>query len=1242
MAPKVSTNASKRKAIIKAKTFLKPKLATSEAGKAAKASKSQGGAGPGSPNAKGSPRKSSANGKGSPRKSKTVEETYQKKTPVEHILLRPDTYVGSVEKQEDQLWVWDADAKEMQHRNISYVPALYKIFDEILVNAADNLQRDKKMDSIKVDIDLKQKRIKIWNNGKGLPIQIHKQHKVYVPELVFGHLLTSDNYDDTEKKVTGGRNGFGAKLTNIFSSRFIVETASGGKVYKQQWMSNMSRKGKPEIKRHTGEEYTSVEFWPDLDKFGMSDLEADVVGLMRRRVYDVAGTSGGHCSVFLDGKKLPLKSFEDYCALFHAGEGHVYLKANKRWELLVARSDGDGFQQCSFVNSISTPKGGTHVQYVVDQLIDAIVAKASKAAGKGTEVKRVNVKNHLWFFVNCLIENPAFSSQTKEQMTLKASSFGSTCDLTKAFIEEVLEKTDIVKAVVAEAQAKMISQMDKNAKSGARGKRLFGIPKLEDANDAGGKFASECTLILTEGDSAKALAVAGLAVIGRDRYGVFPLRGKLLNVRDASQRQVMENKEIMSVVKILGLSFDSEKQKKDLRYGSVMIMADQDHDGSHIKGLLINLFHHWWPNLVQNNGFLKEFVTPIVKATKGSDVQVFFTQTEYEAWKEKNNGGHGWQTKYYKGLGTSTSAEAKEYFSDLETHRLEFHWNSKKDGELVDMAFNKARADDRKSWINSYEEGTCVDHSQPSITYEDFVNLELVQFARYDVMRSVPSVMDGLKPTQRKIMYCCFKRNLRTDVKVAQLVGYIAEHSAYHHGEASLSSSIISMAQDFVGSNNLNLLVPSGQFGTRLQGGKDHASARYIYTRLSPFARLVFSQYDDAILSYQEEEGQRIEPTWYVPIIPFVLVNGASGIGTGWSTDLPNYDPRAIIENLRLFIKKQKMKPMKPWYRGFSGSIKASGKGKYENTGVCHETDKGVEITELPLRKWTQDYKEFLQTMLPGSDKPSKLHLQDVREYHTETKAHFVLKMSPEMIEAAKKDGLENTFKLNGSIAETNMVLFDHNGCIKKYKNVMEIMQEFATVRLEYYEKRKKYLVDKLTLEKDLLYNRARFIGMIVTNKLVVSNRKKDDLVKDLTRLKFSKFGETTAPRTGFEYLLIMQIASLTKERKLELERLLNEKTSELETLKKTTVAQMWEKDLNRLETAINELYDAEAEPSGKKRKAPQGKSKKSGEGEAEEGEEAAEALADPFENPLGDIARWTAGALKEMTGHGSSKRRRT
>merc|ERR1719440_1719904 len=511
------------------------------------------------------------------------------------------------------------------------------------------------------------------------------------------------------------------------------------------------------------------------------------------------------------------------------------------------------------------------------------------------------------------------------------------------------------------------------------------------------------------------------------------------------------------------------------------------------------------------------------------------------------------------------------------------------------MAFSKSRADDRKVWMNNYEEGTFIDHSKNVISYEDFVKLELVQFSKYSVMRSVPSIMDGFKPSQRKVLYSCFKRNLRSDCKVAQLVGYVGEHSAYHHGEMSLAGTIISMAQDFVGSNNINLLVPSGQFGTRIQGGSDHASARYIYTRLAPVTRHIFSPLDDAILSYLNEDGQKIEPQYYVPIIPMVLVNGASGIGTGWSTDVPNYSPLQIIENLRRFIRGKKMKPLKPWYRGFKGTLTNQSKHHYTSRGKWWENDKGIEITELPLRKWTQDYKEFLQGMLPGGEGKAKTKIEDVREYHTEKSVHFSVKMSDEELKKAKSKeagGVDSCFKLAGSLSETNMMLFDSEGKIQKYKTPVHILEEFATVRMKYYKIRKEYLIQKLTLERDLLNNRARFIKMIIEKKLKINNRKKADVVKDLTRLKFQKFGDTKAPRTGFEYLLIMQIASLTKERYEELKRLAKEKAAELEKVKRTTHQHMWLTDLDHLEAAIKALYAKDAAEDAKTGKGSKSKGK--------------------------------------------------
>ena len=334
-------------------------------------------------------------------------------------------------------------------------------------------------------------------------------------------------------------------------------------------------------------------------------------------------------------------------------------------------------------------------------------------------------------------------------------------------------------------------------------------------------------------------------------------------------------------------------------------MTDQDHDGSHIKGLLINFIHHFWPSLLKMNGFLKEFVTPLLKATKGNQTLSFFTINEFENWAQTNLGGNlkGWKVKYYKGLGTSTTKEAKEYFSAIDTHQLEFEYLDQEDDDVIDLAFSKKLADKRKEWLTTYTPEMYVDHTVKTLRYKDFVNKELIQFSIADCQRSIPCLCDGLKPGQRKILFSCFKRKLKGEIKVAQLSGYVAEHSAYHHGEVSLHQTIVNMAQNFVGSNNVNVLLPIGQFGSRILGGKDAASPRYIFTSLSGVTRYLFHEDDDPLLNYLEEEGQSIEPNYYLPIIPLSLVNGAEGIGTGWSTNIPCHNPRDIVKNLQRMMR---------------------------------------------------------------------------------------------------------------------------------------------------------------------------------------------------------------------------------------------------------------------------------------------------------------------------------------------------
>lgn len=1202
-----------------------------------------------------------------PGAGKTIEETYQKKTQLEHILLRPDTYVGSVEKHKQKLWVYEGGA--MVHREVEYVPGLYKIFDEILVNAADNKQRDPSMNSLQVTIDVPGCCISVYNNGDGVPVEIHQEEGIYVPELIFGHLLTSSNYDDHERKTTGGRNGYGAKLTNIFSTEFVIETADGRrqKKYKQVFSGNMGNKSKPEItKCKQSENWTRVTFKPDLEKFNMSELEQDVVALMKKRVVDMAGTLGKTVKVELDGQKVPVKSFPEYVKLYIDSankegpnkEGpelqSLHLKVNDRWEVCVSLSEGQ-FQQVSFVNGIATIRGGTHVEHVASQIASHVMEAVHKK-NKNANVKLHTVKGHLWVFVNALIDNPAFDSQTKETLTTRLGSFGSRCDLPLDFLKKVAS-SGIVDNLLSWADYKLKKDLKKT--DGTKRSNILGIPKLDDANDAGGKDSDKCTLILTEGDSAKALAMAGIGQVGRDHYGVFPLRGKLLNVREANTKQLTENAEIQNIKKILGLQHEKNYDSTNgLRYGHLMIMTDQDHDGSHIKGLLINFIHKFWPSLLKVPSFLVEFITPIIKATNNRNKSVlsFYSMPDYEEWKEKLGGNaSAWTIKYYKGLGTSTAAEGQEYFEHIAKHKKDFVWADNQDDIAIDLAFSKKRISDRKNWLSNFQPGTCLDQREKRIKYRDFINKELILFSMADLERSIPSMVDGLKPGQRKILFCSFKKNLVKEAKVAQFIGYVSEHSAYHHGEQSLASTILGMAQDFVGSNNINLLEPLGQFGTRNQGGKDSASARYIYTRLSPVTRLIFPKDDDVLLNYLNEDGQSIEPSWFVPIIPMVLVNGSEGIGTGWSSYVPNYNPRDIIANLKRLLKDEPVEPMDPWYKGFKGSIEKTIKATgvtYTMTGIIDApNDSMLKITELPIRRWTGDYKEYLESMCAESgkekdkekgkdknkDKTKKKDkdkdkennkekeppfLETVRSYCDDVNVDFEVTLSEENMNIAKQEGLVKKFKLTSTLAITNMHLFGPDGKIRKYETPEEILEEFFTLRLEYYVKRKDALFKNITLEMRKLDEKVRFILAVVKGEIKVNNRKRAELFKELKQKGYASFpknkkknepvaaGATdddegneespadAADASDYDYLLSMSIGTLTLEKVQQLIAQQENLSLEVERLRLTEPKALWFQDLDALEKELDRL-DTIFQKAQEKRRDAQEKNRKKKEAES-------------------------------------------
>ncbi|KAI0971156.1 DNA topoisomerase [Xylaria arbuscula] len=1144
---------------------------------------------------------------------KTATEKYQKLTQLEHIIKRPDTYIGSVEPTEQSMWVFNKETELMEYRKVAFVPGLYKIFDEILVNAADNKQNDPTMSYIKVNINRELGEISVENNGKGIPVEMHEKERVYIPELVFGHLLAGSNFDDEEQRTVGGRNGYGAKLCNVFSTEFTLECqdSKNGKRYKQTWHDNMSKMDKAKITSNKTSDFVRVTFSPDYQRFGMPNgIDSDLEALLNRRVYDMAGTVRG-VKVYLNGTMIKL-NWEKYCGMYakaiaqereaDESSGKVILedsKGHQRWEVAFTVSDGT-FHQVSFVNSIATTQGGTHVNYISDMICNSLLKHVNKKR-KGLALKANNIKNYIFIFVNCLVTNPAFSSQTKEQLTTKTSQFGSKCELTDKFLKKIAE-TDAVANILhfAEQKAdKMLAKSDGNKRS------RISNAKLVDANLAGTKHGHECTLILTEGDSAKSLAVAGRAILDPDRIGVFPLRGKMLNVRDAPVDQILKNQEIQNIKQFLGLKHKTTyTDTKSLRYGHLMIMADQDHDGSHIKGLLINFLEVQYPSLLKISGFFQEFITPIVKVWQGPNpkkplkLKSFFTQPQYEEWKESHQAEiKRWHSKYYKGLGTSSNEDAQVYFNDLDSHLKQFHTMQPTESELFELAFSKKKADARKEWLGRFVPGTYLDHSTRQVTYDDFVNKELILFSMADNMRSIPSVIDGLKPGQRKVIYSCLKRNLVKDQKVVELAGYVSGETAYHHGEVSLQQTIVGLAQNFVGSNNVNCLEPSGNFGSRLAGGSDAASARYIHTRLSPFARRVFSSLDEPNLDHHVEDGKKIEPKVYAPVIPMVLVNGADGIGTGWSTYIPNYHPIDIITNLRRrmgrFENDSEEKPfenMTPWFRGWKGTLQPAGPHRYQCNGIASQDEKKpneVIVTELPVRIWTDDFKARLEDIIRAEKAPS--FIKDYKEFNDHQNVHFEIQLDEKHMKAALDEGLLEKFKLVKQIATSNLVAFDTRGMIRKYDKVEDIMEEFFHFRMEMYSQRKSHWLNVYHSDYRKLKNQARFIQEIMDDQLVVSRKKKQVIVAELRERKYEAFAKNTDMKKtkdedeededdnekaadanddahGYDYLLSMPIWSFTQERLDRLKEQIAKKKTEHDELQKLSEKDLWCKDLDDFE----------------------------------------------------------------------------
>jgi len=1049
---------------------------------------------------------------------------YKKLSQIEHIKLRPDMYIGGVKSEPQRVSTFDGNAISVDEIEIS--TGLYKIFDEVLVNAMDQVRLGK---SSVIAVNISETNFSIENNSAP-PLDFDDEYGVFIPELIFGHLLTSSNYDDSVQRTVGGKNGLGVKLTNIFSKTFLVEIHNGGKKYSQEFSAGMTRIAPPKTKVvKTQKQSTKITVEPDESVFG-ADSVKNIGKVLAKRVLDAAMIFP-QAKFVLNGTRVSCKKLSSYLGFFGVEQG-VVEGAFGEWRVALSFCPDGRPVHASFVNGIYTKFGGTHVDAVWKQIRDIVPG-----------IPVAVLKQHVHVVLVGFVINPDFDSQSKNRLTTKLPA--SRVKLPEAILKKVRSKQFGLHAILDHTQR--IQQEVALKKTDGKKKARINIPKLDDANYAGTKKSGECALILTEGDSAKTFAISGLSVVGRDRFGVFPLKGKVMNTRNMSTKRIAENSELNNLRAILGLRYGTDysdpKNAAALRYGKIIIATDADVDGFHIRGLVMNALIDQYPSLAKIPDFFSFFITPILKASwKGQKID-FFRVEDFDEWKRDRS---GYSVKYYKGLGTSSAAEAKEYFSNLGSvvKPVSFDANS---GTALEIAFGDD-TNSRKTWL-SIPTGHADDDDAGDVS--SFVSGDLRDFSLYNIERSIPDVIDGLKPSQRKVLYTCLQKKITKEIKVSQLAGIVSEFSSYHHGENSLVDTIIGMAQSFCGSNNLNLLEPVGQFGSRLMNGNDSASGRYIFTHLSEIARKIFMVEDDAILEYRNDDGTDIEPTVYLPVLPLVIVNGCSGIATGWSTNVPPHKPDDVRQLCLDILSGKPPTKIVPHYRGFSGSITPRGDddGVFECRGVYEISRNGddttLHVTEIPIGTSIEKYKDFLvHAETAGKIKTFSNNSND-------TDVDFTIEV-PGTVHPEK---IEREFSLTSTISTKNMHLLV-DGTVVKFENAEAIARHFCSRRLEAYEKRRKYILDSIGVQIAELVNKIEFINSICDGTLHISGIPIED-----ARARIIGHGLVEP-----DALLSIPIKSLTLERVQRLKTELESMESTRQEYTNTTATELFRRELESLE----------------------------------------------------------------------------
>lgn len=1123
------------------------------------------------------------------------KETHKQLTDLQHVIDRSGMYVGSTKKQTNTIYLYNSKKNIFELQDVKFVPAWYKIVDEIMVNAIDrNTLFPKKVNRIEMSFYEENGMIEIINNGPGISqkdFKLNNGEIVPLPQAIASAFRMGSNFDSNQKRITGGLNGLGIKLVNAYSDYLKLFTISKvGRKYKsysQEFENRLSIIHEPIIEETKEEEFTSIKFIPSYKNMGYSKLSLQdkkiLNSLVETRAYQASAFV--NADVLFNNQIINIgDSFEDFAQMFinnDYGMFHTILKNKKdkdlNWEICIGVSDGK-FRQVSLINGIYVFKGGSHIKHLQNEIVKNLKSRAMKILGKQNKFNSNFILNNLFIVFKASFDKPTFNSQIKCELN----------DPIENFIDYKFKKTEWAKIWSFLKDHVTTHVLDKNTdKKKSRVERgRIELDKGKDATYAGSKKnARKTSLIVCEGDSAMACVDRGIThkktKLSYEYYGTFSIQGVPMNARKECKQildkknnkthlvrnlKLKNNQRFQDLVKLLGLDYEKsydpdtiegQQEIKTLRYGRVIMAVDQDEDGKgNIFGLLVNFFMLFWPNLAKI-GFVKRFNTPIIRAylrsskTKPQKCEEFYSLSSYEKWLEKNFSNNNdkmlkkYNIKYFKGLGghDQKKGEILTMFTNFEDKLITYSLNN--DGEKDLESYYGKKTEPRKIALAvpvSREDELLLD-GENEVSISLLLKTDVKEFQRDNIMRKLPHSIDGMVPSRRKVFYTArhkfgITKSTNKEIKVCSFTGDVMSYSCYHHGDASLSETIIKMCQDFPGSKNMPLLIGVGEFGTKSEGGKNHASPRYTSLQLNQsLCWALCPKEDDFLLNYEFDDGVRCEPTFYIPIIPLSIMEHMEIPATGWKAKVWARDYKQVIKNVKWMItgKFNKCRKMKIWLkdnncdlRKWKGKTYAVGKYSY------NEKTRILTISELPPCIYDESYKNktfFTTTEVTKNGKKEKkkvLKSEFTNNYRVdssydeitnnyETKIWIELQpgaMDKIMARKATKSGDEyqtdekdnesdnesivsvgsnNTVNTNSGYpfdpvedfmnlklslgSNLNMIAWD--GTVKEYKRYEEIFDEWFQVRKQLYAAR----IDRMIILTNLMIKYLENIIKFSKNK---------------------------------------------------------------------------------------------------------------------------------------------------------------